>query len=832
MLILFIIFISHIILDLSQLASAGSMLLLRISLACPVILFIPGRLILKILKWDKKLDSIEVIPLSFAVNAVPILVISIIAFTYHLNAAIACGVLYATTLLFFGLIAYLSRHPSHKEKVSAAKKSDHEIFMIAFIVILASVLFLALFNMGSPVLGSGIHKENAFHAITMKKIADSEALKLDGITYKKGLAQTYLIPQWHFMMALVAKASDVDMPVLYERIRGVLFLFMISLYYAFSKLFVNRRFAIFFVLCLLVMLIAGDYGDYYFSTFAPFAVFTHPGQIGAAICPMLLIISTMYALKNRKDKMFIILPVIAFSMLMLQARQGVQYIYHMGLLGVIYISFFVREKRKLPLIRIFKIGYCVLGTVLLGSIYKSIHSRFSPHIAEWQQLSHANTYVILLDRVRLNWKYAIDYFGMRNPFSGAGSNQLWIDFYTTIAFICLPLIIWFKRHVFALIAFSSLFFTMLIVKIPIMSLFITKITYSEFLQAPIRYIYWIAILLAILFFYIYIKAMDRLLSKYPGKKWLLFVGHAFFLYFVLFPASFVLPGIGQWNNMIFRILIPASFVSYIYALKYWKSFSPVASRVKQVITEPVKNKMCFNSLVLIALLIYVAQSQNFPFSTYHWNTRFSRSDSFRAEKLLEKRGIAEIKSVKAKSEIKKIMMKMKKPLWDVYSESYESRRVNAKTTRQLYGVAESELGGLPPYELIDFINRSYSNMVIAYPLEKWEAYQPIFLLPLFTDNFIYSSGKNFAGEIDFKASYESGVPLYPEDNSALADLSGIEKIILEEKIDLILVTPDHYDFYEKLVKDTVFRDIVLDVAWDKDLYMIVHTNRGKTNVIR
>ena len=153
------------------------------------------------------------------------------------------------------------------------------------------------------------------------------------------------------------------------------------------------------------------------------------------------------------------------------------------------------------------------------------------------------------------------------------------------------------------------------VKIPIISLLVTKVTYSEFLQSPMRYFYWISVTIFILILYLYLISIDRLISRFSKMKIPIIAGNIIFVYFILFPFLFILPKIESWQNIFFWILIIISTISYHKSLKYSQYYREKTNAWISSFSGPIVNKGYFNAILVIMLVIYVLQSQNFPFST-------------------------------------------------------------------------------------------------------------------------------------------------------------------------------------------------------------------------
>lgn len=87
-----------------------------------------------------------------------------------------------------------------------------ELLLVALLIPLGALLYI----IGAPHNAG----EDQIHVAIIRRLAAHPAPALDNIYYSPGIVYTYPFPATHYLMALIARAGDVDAVFLYHKLRA------------------------------------------------------------------------------------------------------------------------------------------------------------------------------------------------------------------------------------------------------------------------------------------------------------------------------------------------------------------------------------------------------------------------------------------------------------------------------------------------------------------------------------------------------------------------------------------------------------------------------------
>ena len=176
---------------------------LTILSATLVVGVVPGVLVTLLWRPRSELTALEVIGFGIAISLGLVQVLTILAVSAHLNAAVMLALLVAVSVL---LAARVIRRPAGTILLTLDE------LLVCLLLLAVSVL---LYGLGSPVTST----EDQVHAAIVRRLSQLAAPRLDNLYFAPGIVYTYPFPGIHYLMALVARLGDIDQLFLYHKLR-------------------------------------------------------------------------------------------------------------------------------------------------------------------------------------------------------------------------------------------------------------------------------------------------------------------------------------------------------------------------------------------------------------------------------------------------------------------------------------------------------------------------------------------------------------------------------------------------------------------------------------
>jgi hypothetical protein len=177
---------------------------LKIVTASLAVMFVPGAMLTLLWRPRLQIALIETAAFGAGLSLVVVQLLTIAAVSLHFSIDLALGIL-AGSVAVAAVAALRSR--------GAATLTI--TFDDAVVAGLATALAGWLYWIGSPVAGV----EDQIHAAIVRRLTALPAPALDNLYLTPGVVYTYPFPGTHYLMALIARAADVDALFVYHKLR-------------------------------------------------------------------------------------------------------------------------------------------------------------------------------------------------------------------------------------------------------------------------------------------------------------------------------------------------------------------------------------------------------------------------------------------------------------------------------------------------------------------------------------------------------------------------------------------------------------------------------------
>jgi len=454
---------------------------LPLSLAFAAVLFLPGDLVRR--RIGATASGWERLPVGAGLSMVLVGVLTIVSLEAHLDARRAAIALVAFSA---AMAVWELRAPPPGPAPSPNPPGPALLAGAALAaLLLLVVLFLGVGGTVSPVSLAALNEE-ALHVAIVRKLAENETLSTTNVMYKPGLANTYVYPAYHFALALVSRLSALDTLVVFVKARPFLVLLSLTALRSIAGLLFGNVVADLALLSW-VALIANNAaglipgGAYFWAQLAPL---THLGDFGLGVLfPLLLLFSLRFLQAAPRSPDLFASPCVVAAGLLVHTREVLQLLVFLGAAAIGVAVLRRRDRRILA-----RLAALILITIGLGLAYKARHRSAAEHALAFEAA---------------NLKLVADAMGpsLRQPWPAAvldvdeGRYGLMHRPFFLLPLAVLPAIWVFRRRFWAVFLGSALLAAVLVIRIPQLSWAFVRLSYSEMLYTPSRYLFHASYLL-------------------------------------------------------------------------------------------------------------------------------------------------------------------------------------------------------------------------------------------------------------------------------------------------------------------------------------------------
>lgn len=558
------------LLDAEQ-ASTAALKVLSATLAVGIV---PGALATLLWRPRPQLTALEVIGFGIAVSFGLVQLLTVLAISVHVSAAVIATMLLVASAL---MAARVIQRPSCTILVTV-----DELTVLFLVVALGVVLYM----LGSPVSSS----EDQIHGAIVRRLSQVAAPRLDNVYFTPGIVYTYPFPGIHYAMALVARLAEIDALFVYHKLRffwGPAALAM--LYLAARAVFGASAIACAVTVTAVALVCSGVFAmvpgfSWGWSQLAPYS---HASDVAMTVLlPALLVVAFGYLrAASTRERMFFLTATAMLSMMLtaVHIREAVQFIVYIGCFLIVTIAF--RPLR--PYIR---------RTVVLLALAVVIATIYAGWVAEVGPL-----YSDVLDQRRTDLMSAAAASSlpalMFAPASAVIGDYLpefqhiWNGLTPFFLFAGPAVIVLFWRQPLVWFIASSVTVYLALMSVPFLAIPYIYLTYYEILYTPVRNVMFFVYLLAGALLYATVVALTcidrtRLSSLAAGT-----VGGALAListvslnrshegFFVPLIAAYGLTFLFSWDGPLARKLTPRTVVTGLVSLAalvmLWPDHPPV-----------------------------------------------------------------------------------------------------------------------------------------------------------------------------------------------------------------------------------------------------------------
>lgn len=460
-------------------APAPGAVSLPLGLAFAAVLFLPGDLVGR--RLGVAVSGWERLPVAAGLSLVVVGVLTILSLEAHLDARRAAVVLLVFTA---GLAVWELRLPPAAAPPSGASAP---VMMTVAAMTALGLVFVALLGIGgtrSPQSLAELNEE-ALHVAIVRKLAENQTLSTTNVMYRPGLANTYVYPAYHFALALIARLSALDPLVVFVKARPFLALIALTALRSIAGLFFGAAIADLALVSWVVLLASNVAGlvstEYFWGQLAPL---THLGDFGLGVMfPLLLLFSLRFVVAAPRSPDLFVAPCVMAAGLLVHTREVLQLLLVLGP-AAMGVALFRRHDRRV----LVRIAALILIVVALGLAYKARHASAAPHALAFESANLTRVLDALEPSLRAPWRST--FLDVDEARHGLLHRPLFL-----FPVAVLPALWLFRRSLWAAFLGPSLLAAVLIIRVPWMSWAFVRLTYSEMLYTPARYLFHASYLL-------------------------------------------------------------------------------------------------------------------------------------------------------------------------------------------------------------------------------------------------------------------------------------------------------------------------------------------------
>lgn len=550
-------------------ASAAALKVLSATLAVGVL---PGVLATLLWRPRPQLTALEVIGFGIAISFGLVQLLTMLAMTFHLDAAFMVEALVIASVL---MAARVIQRPA-----GAIQVTLDELIVLSLLLGVSVFLYM----LGSPVNSS----EDQVHAAIVRRLSQLAAPRLDNLYLTPGIVYTYPFPGTHYFMALIARLGDIDPLFLYHKLRffwGPAALVMLHL--AARAVFGAGAIACAVTVTAVALVCSGVFAMVPGLFWGQLAPYSHASDVAMTVLlPALLVVAFGYMRADSTRERMFFLTATAVLLLMLTAvhiREVVQFTVYVGCFLIVTMA--VRRFR--PYVR------RTVGLLALAVATATIYVAWQAEVVSLVGGNVDQRRADLMSVVSASSLQAL----LLTPASTVVGDYLpefghiWDGLTPFFLFAGPTVILLFRRQPLVWLIASSTTAYLALMSVPFLAIPYIYLTYYEILYTPVRNVMFFVYLLAGAFLYTTVVALTRIdrtrLSALAAGA----VGGALALmatvclnrshpgFFVPLIAAYGLTLLFLWDGPLTRKLTPRTVVTGLVSLAalvmLWPDHLPV-----------------------------------------------------------------------------------------------------------------------------------------------------------------------------------------------------------------------------------------------------------------
>lgn len=311
---------------------------------------LPGAVIALVWAPRAELTLLEIAGVGIAVSFVLVQLLAMLAITAHLSPPVMLAVVGAVCLLSAGTALYRR----HSAKVVFLLD---ELILLGVLVVFSALLY----GLGSPV----DWYEDQVHVAIVRRLSALSAPRLDNLYFSPGIVYTYPFPGTHYFMALVARLTDLDALVVYQKLRFFWGPAAVVMAYLLARAaFGSAAFACGVAMTIVVLTFNGAFGlvPGFASGWGQLMPFSHPSDVAMTVLlPALLTVACRFVLaRSRRESSFYLAATIGMATMLtvVHIREAVQF--------VVYVACFLLASLAVPRFRAYSSRTVAVLALVIG----------------------------------------------------------------------------------------------------------------------------------------------------------------------------------------------------------------------------------------------------------------------------------------------------------------------------------------------------------------------------------------------------------------------------------------------------------------------------------
>jgi len=440
---------------------------LRLTLGAAAVLLLPGYLLVRI--RPGLTSAIEALPVAFALSFIAVSGACVLTMEFGGSSRVTAALF---VLVMWGLwLACLYRGAP---TVMASDLAADVRRIVEPDRLLRLGVVVAAIGVGASLHILGARIQSPEEVVIARKLFENQVVHLDNVMHMRAVTPTYLYAPLAFAVALIARVSRLDVVLVLLKLQGFFgFVGILTFYALVKQVFGSERIAGAGGL-VAAALVTNDPWAWCYSVgmIIPF-----PNRYGMAP-GLLLPLTSLLALKalsgSGRGIFLVATPLLALSMAMVHAREGIQFLMWLLLAGV------VLALTQHPKLRVLKSLAVLLGlTLALFYAYKLRQNALVLHLHavthslqegmdDYLRSNLANPWMLLVGRVPERLSSPVgDYVFDNYPSLFVNVAASTTRFHVATAIFLAPLLLAFRRVTWAVLLAASLLVTFVAVRVPL-----------------------------------------------------------------------------------------------------------------------------------------------------------------------------------------------------------------------------------------------------------------------------------------------------------------------------------------------------------------------------
>lgn len=359
----------------------------RLAIAVIAVALLPGYHLMRACGWfGDATQRRERLPLAFGIGFSLMTLLQIAAILLHLSIAQAFALLNVVTI---GLALAPSRWPGSATRPGLPRRSGP----------IAALIAVAIMVLCGWVIEPRITGEETVELISIRKLAESPAITLDGIMPEPGAVPTYVLTPYYLFVALISKAAGVSIFVAYLKLR--------ALYAGIALLTVSALAARAFprferigdaVMVGLVALFAADPDPWTWP--ASLFPLVRRGGVGAGVVAPLMMLALLIHATTRSTRERGQWAAGGLMLLALLTTHAMEIIY-VGFFGIALVATAVVARG--PRVPFARLASFAASAAVVAVAYRSVHSRLAAHVYAFDHASQEQAVLRLKAEFAAGW---------------------------------------------------------------------------------------------------------------------------------------------------------------------------------------------------------------------------------------------------------------------------------------------------------------------------------------------------------------------------------------------------------------------------------------------